>query len=328
MIIFLYGQDTYRSRKKLNEIIDHYKRIHKSGLNLKRIDFKKVGYTDFRDEIQSVSMFAGKKLIILENAISNENFKTNFIKNSKSFFNSKDIILFYETNKLPEKDKLLKSLKKHGKLQEFKLLKEEELKDWAKKEFINYHAKIEPRVLERLIYFIGNDLWRFSNEIKKLIAYKKNPSYAKVSTFNKLSADKPDDRQDIKMQDVDLLVRSRIETDIFKTIDAIAVKDKRNALYLIRQHLEKGDSPLYLLSMVNFQFRNILLMKSLQYWTPAILKKIGIHPYVAKKSISQANRFSLEELKKIYQRVFQLDLAIKTGRIEAQIALELLIAEI
>lgn len=27
MVIFLYGQDTYRSRQKLNEIIERYKKV-------------------------------------------------------------------------------------------------------------------------------------------------------------------------------------------------------------------------------------------------------------------------------------------------------------
>lgn len=318
MIIFLYGQDTYRSRRKLNEIIDHYKKVHKSGLNLKYFDLKKGDYADFWDEVRSVSMFTGKKLIVLENAASNEGFKTDLIKNSKKLFDTKDIILFYEDGKIPEKDKLLKFANGQGKLQEFKLLEGEKLKSWAKKEFAGYQAGIEPQALEKLVSFVGSDLWQFSNEIKKLVAYKKNPSYAKASKNN----------QDIKMQDVDLQVRSKIETNIFKTIDAIAVKDKKRALSLIHQHLEKGDSSLYLISMINFQLRNILLMKSLKYYTPAILKGIGIHPYVARKSIAQAGRFSLDELKGIYQRVFQLDLAIKTGRLEAQTALELLIAEI
>ena len=35
MIFFLYGNDTYRSKEKLDEIVNHYKQIYKSGLNLK-----------------------------------------------------------------------------------------------------------------------------------------------------------------------------------------------------------------------------------------------------------------------------------------------------
>ena len=127
------------------------------------------------------------------------------------------------------------------------------------------------------------------------------------------------------------MVRSKIETDIFKTIDAIAEKNKKRALELLHKHLEKGDSPLYLLSMINYQFRNLLIVKDfIERCKPynIILRKSGLHPFVVKKSYYQSQKFSFQELKKIYRKVFQIDLNIKTGRIESEMALDLLIAEI
>ena len=321
MIIFLYGQDTYRSYQKMNEIIDHYKKTHESGLNLKYFDFEKDDYENFQNEIQAISMFAGKKLIVLKEATLNENFQTNFLKDSKKFINSEDIILFYENKNFQTKNKIFKFLKKYAKSQEFRPLEDQELKNWAKKEFENLSAAIDQKTLGKLIAFIGNDLWQLSNEIKKLIAYKKNPAFARASAG----------KQKIEEKDIELLVRPKIETDIFRTIDAIAAKNKREAFFLIHQHLNKGDSPLYLLSMINFQFRNLLIIKSHKfsaYSLPAFSRKIGMHPYVAKKAAEQSRKFSLNELKEIYQKIFQFDLSIKTGKIDAQAALDLLIAGI
>jgi DNA polymerase III delta subunit len=85
MIIFLYGPDTYRSRQKLNEIIEHYKKIHKSGLNLKYLNLSEKDLEDFKDEFQSISMFTEKKLLVLEGAFTNQNFKENFLKKPKKF---------------------------------------------------------------------------------------------------------------------------------------------------------------------------------------------------------------------------------------------------
>ncbi|GAI00879.1 unnamed protein product, partial [marine sediment metagenome] len=172
MIIFLYGQDTYRSRRKLNEIIEHYKKIHKSGLNLKYLNLSEKGYEDFKDEFQSVSMFTEKKLIILEEAFTDQNFKENFLKNSKKFIDSRDIVLFYETKETPRSDPLFKFLKKHAQFQEFKLLKGEHLKNWAKREIENYKVKINPIAVEKLTDYVGNDLWQMTNEIGKLVSYK------------------------------------------------------------------------------------------------------------------------------------------------------------
>ncbi len=311
MIIFLYGSDIYRSRQKLKEIVAHYKKIHKKGLSFKILDSKEKSFQDFDLELRSVSMFQEKKLLILKNAFFNPDFKTKFLKRKKDYQKSQDILLFYEENIPTERDPLFKFLKQFGKTQKFELLKGQKLKNWVKKEFGKYKTEIEQKALEKLIDYIGSDLWRMSQEIKKLVSFR--------------------NKKEIKIPDIELLVRSKIETNIFKTIDAIAQKNKKLALKLLHEHLEKGDSPLYLLSMINFQFRNLLIVKELiERHEPynTILRKSGLHPFVVKKSYFQSQKFNLQELKKIFQKIFQVDLNIKTGRIDPQIALDLLIAEI
>ena len=311
MIIFLYGPDTYRSRQKLNEIIEHYKKVHKSGLNLKYFDLQKSSYQDFKDEIQQASMFKEKKLLVLKNIFSNPDFKIKFLEQGKNFVKSDDIILIYEENKISESDSFSKFLKKEGKSQEFKLLEDYRLKNWVKKEFDNCQTEIDSKALGRLIDYVGNNLWQMANEIKKLVSYKK--------------------RGKIEAADIKLLVRPKIETDIFKTIDALAEKKKNLALNLIHNHLEKGDTPLYLLAMINFQFRNLLAIKDLIEKNTSysrIINQSNLHPFIVKKSFQQAKRFTLPQLKKIYQKIFEADLAIKTGKIEPETGLDLLIAEI
>ena len=158
-----------------------------------------------------------------------------------------------------------------------------------------------------------------ANEIKKLVAYK--TGHNQITTVTKLCPE-------IEREDVELLVKSKIEIDIFKTIDAIAAKNKKRALKLLKAHLEKGDSPLYLLSMINFQFRNLLIIKDLIEKNLSPYSFTNLHPYVIKKSISLLGKFSFSELKKIYQKIFEVDLDIKTGKIEPEMALDLLITEI
>lgn len=315
MIIFLYGQDTYRMREKLKEIIASYRKIHKSGLNLKYFDcFKKSGeaiFSDFKDEIRQTSMFKEKKLAVITSPFSDTDFKDGFLEEAKNLLKSEDIILLYEEGEIRKNNSLFKFLGKNTKCQEFKVLSGQKLNSWVEKEFEKYNTKIEQDALEILIEYVGNDLWRMANEIRKLASYK--------------------NKKQVQAKDVQLLIRSKIETDIFKTIDAIAEKNKKRALKLLHKHLEKGDSPLYLLSMINYQFRNLLIVKDfIERYKPysVILKKSGLHPFVVKKSYYQSQKFSFQELKKIYQKIFQVDLQIKTGKIEPETALDMLIAEI
>ncbi|MBI2450298.1 MAG: DNA polymerase III subunit delta [Candidatus Nealsonbacteria bacterium] len=300
MIIFLYGQDTYRLRQKLAEIAEHHKEIRKSGLNLRFFDGERLNYQDFEQEFKQMPMFRERKLFILKNIFQNTELKNYFLEHGKKFVDSEDVIVFYEDSEISSADTLFKFLAKNAKVQEFKLLGGVKLRNWAKSELEKYKATAEPQAVEVLISYIGNDLWRFSNEIKKLAAFKKN----KI----------------IKLGDVDFLVKPQIETDIFKTIEAIAFKNKKTAISLLHQHLDAGDSPLYLLSMINFQFRNLLLVKE--------MGRLDAHPYFVRKTAALAAIFTLEDLKKIYREIFEADLKIKTGQLDPQLALDLLITGI
>jgi len=53
-----------------------------------------------------------------------------------------------------------------------------------------------------------------------------------------------------------------------------------------------------------------------------------MHPFVIRKSLWLAEKFTIQELERIYVKLFQMDLAVKTGKIKPEMALELLIADI
>jgi len=311
VIIFLYGPDSFRSKQKLDEIVAHYKGSGKSGLNLVSLDAKDINFSDFYDNFKISSMFAEKKLIILKNVFANKNFQEDFIKETKNVESLKDVVLVYENEAPDARLKLFKTLLKECKCQEFVPLVGVGLKKWAQEEFQRQNQKINQDALDLLLNYAGNDLWRLSGEISKL------------SNFKRAGI--------IKKDDIELFVKPRIELDIFKTIDALAAKNKKQALALLHKHLDGGEVPLYLLSMIAYQFKNLLVVKELAQkglMYASIVKKSGLHPFVVKKTYYACNQFTFEELKRIYQDIFQVDLDIKTGKIEAETGLDLLVAGI
>ncbi len=311
MVIFLYGQDSYRSKQKMDDIILHYKGSGKTGLNLISLDAKDISFSDFYDNFKISSMFAEKKLIILKNIFANKNFQEDFVKEVKNIENLKDVVLVYENEAPDQRLKLFKTLLKECKCQEFVPLAGLPLKKWAQGEFEKLNQKINVDALDLLLNYVGSDLWRLSAEIRKLSNFR-------VGAV-------------IKKDDIELQVRPRIELDIFKTIDALAAKNKPQALALLHKQLDGGEVPLYLLSMIAYQFKNLLIVKELAQkglMYASIVQKSGLHPFVVKKTYYACGQFSFEELKNIYRRIFEIDFDIKTGRIEAETALDLLVAEI
>lgn len=316
MVIFLYGQDSYRSKQKLDEIVAHYKELRKSGLNLMYVDASQADFSDFYQHIKVSSMFAETKLIIVKKVFSNKKFQEDFFEELKILQGLKDVVVLYEEDAPDQRLKLYKALIKDCKCQEFAPLESKNLKNWAQKEFSTKGGeKNEQRInndaLDLLVNYVGNNLWQLSGEINKLANFKQGGVIQKA--------------------DVELLVKPNIQSDIFKTIDALAEKNKKQALVFLHKHLDGGDNALYLLSMIGYQFRNLLVIKELQekgLMYASMVKKSGLHPFVVKKTYFQCRQFSFEELKSIYQKIFNIDSDIKMGNIEAETALDVLIAGI
>lgn len=313
MIFFLYGKDNFRSLQKLKQIVACHEKVHTTGLNLRFFDCQKHTFEDFRDQVRTKSMFQEKKLFVVRNAFSSADFKQAFLQHQDLFSKTQNLIVFYEDKDLSGKDSFFIWLQKNSTSQKFDILKGSQLKNWIKKQLTKYNAEIEPAALSLLIERTNNDLWQISNELQKLVSYKNHKD--KITIF---------------IQDVEALTPQKLDPNIFKTIDFIAQKQKQKALSLIHEHLQKGDNPIYLLSMITFQFRNLLIVKELTMRSGArnsALNKLGMHPFVLRKSLWLAQKFSFEELKKIYQKIFQIDLAIKSGKIEPEMAIDLLIIQ-
>ncbi|MCD6549998.1 DNA polymerase III subunit delta [bacterium] len=311
MIILLHGQDSYRLKKKLKDILEQSKKESKGNLYLKRFSSKDFDFEEFKNEYQSTPLFLEKKFLILENLSATDALKEviSFLKKQSDF---KNTIVFYEESVLEEGSLLLKFVKKNGISFKFELLEEGELIKWIKEEFKKYKVEIDSSIASTLVEFFGNDLWLLSNEIRKIVLLSLNKGR-------------------ITPESITHLVRTKLETDIFQTIEAISSQNKDKALRFLYRHIEQGDSPFYLLSMLRLQITNLLIVKELvQKGFPldVISSKRKLSVFVVRKYIRLSYRFSLESLKKIYWKIFQYEIKIKTGKVDPVLALELLTIEI
>ena len=98
MLFFLYGEDSFRSRQKLRELMLEFQ---KKSLNATAVfvflDFGKESFESFLDKTRSQSLFADRKLLVLEGALSDPSVSqkmTTFLKLLKG--NDKDVLVFFE----------------------------------------------------------------------------------------------------------------------------------------------------------------------------------------------------------------------------------------
>lgn len=332
MVYFFYGSEPFLLKQKLDTVLAQYRAKHKSGLNFGKFDFaQEESLAGLKNFIEAYSMFAEKKLAIVENlfeaspSIQNEfaaYFEaSNLLKDQERFLIVAQELKLNDDKKKKEKyilkDAMAKELFKKLTSQainceEFDVLGGAKLEAWIKKEIMAQGGQIENLAIKKLAAFVGSDLWQMTNEINKLISFGGQGPV-------------------ISEQDIDKLVRAKIESDIFKTIDALAARQRVSAFKFLYRNLSQGEPEISLLGMLVYQFRNLLLVKSqIEQGVPFynLAKKIKLHPYVLRKTFEQSKNFSLAGLKKIYERLMEIDLAIKSGQIEPRAALDLVVAEI
>lgn len=306
MVIFLHGEDNYRSREKLKEIVSAYKQKNPSQLSFQTIQGKDLDLDRVRNFLETQSMFSEVKLLVVTDVYNaKKNIKRRLLDlfEKLGVFKSKhEVVVVYESCAPDKRTKFYKTLTKKGKAQEFQHLKGRGLKDWIKNKVKKRGLNIGPQACKTLMEAVGSNLWQMEQEVDKLASYV-------LAQGGK----------EIKPKHVSQCVTPGIETDIFKTIDVLGQRNQKKALALLKKHLVKGESELKILGMFVFQFRNLLRIKDLlQRGTPygKLKEKTGLHPFVVKKSASLSKNFTLPELKRIFEKLFELDLGIKTGKIK------------
>lgn len=220
-------------------------------------------------------------------------------------------LVFAESKTLAKNNPVVKFAagdKKNGKIVEFPLPRVNDLPAWIERRIQSKGGRADARVAQELAAHVGADLRLLDNEIDKLLAYRGS--------------------EPIQSEDVRSLVASVREANIFELVDAIGARQTNVAMRLLHDHLDQNAAPLYLLTMVVRQFRLLLQIKDLagRGLNPAAMREqTRLHPFVIDKVSKQAANFSMPQLEAIYDQLLDTDLAIKTGRSDPVVALDLLV---
>ena len=187
----------------------------------------------------------------------------------------------------------------------------EQLLRWIKEGAEAKGATISPAAMRSMADLVGGDLWTLDQELEKLSLYASG--------------------REIGESDVRLMVSQVREASIFEAVDAMIEGRQQAALRLLAQLRDDGREPLYIIAMVERQLRLLALARdSLERRVPQneLKRTLGTSSdFVVRKTMEQARRYSMEDIAWRYDRLLEADLSIKQGRVEPDLALELLVGE-
>lgn len=279
-------------------------------INLSQLSGTSLTIAELNSQLRTLPFLAKKRLVILSNVLSSKN-KTlaeNLIETIKLTPDS-TILVIFET-KVDKRTAIFKSLNKLATVKSFPLLDENSSKKWINNQVNKLGGKIDIAATNLLFEWVGADLWQLKQEINKLVTYDPN----------------------ITEQTVRLLTPPSTQTIIFALSDEVLKGSLKISLSMLDNLRDQGENDIYLFSMILYGYRNLVTIALAQKEgakSPSEIKeKTKLHPFVIAKSMALINKTNLHELTKKYKIFLDIDVAIKTGTIEVQSALDLLVTKL
>lgn len=316
MPYLFYGENTYLINKKLHEWVLKFKKTQFGDLNISYLEGESFTFEDYQKAIFTLPFLGTKRLIIIKNFLQNG--KDELLRKCVADIFKKipetSIVLFVEQGLPDMRTSLFKALNKPKFSFRLDAGAPEKLGSWIENKAREEGGNISPEARAKLQIFIGSDLWRMENEIKKLVLFVKSQN-----------------RTVILPDDVEKMVKAENGLTIFQLIDAIAQGDLKKSLLTLHNLTEAGEEEFYIFSMIVYQFRNLFFVHELNssgLTGQGIAKEAKLHPFVVTKNMSLLRYYNRDKLKKIHSKLLNIDRQIKTGVLNPNLALPLLTIDI
>lgn len=304
-IYLLFGEEAYlrkQYRDKLKEAI-----IGDDTMNYHYYEGKDISVGEVIDQAETLPFFAERRLIILENSglfkSGGEQLAEYLSAQAQSTY-----FVFVEAE-IDKRSKLYKTVLSKGCAIEFAMQDEATLKRWILGMVKKENKKISENTLNLFLEKTGTDMENIRKEVEKLFCYCM-------------------EKEMITQQDVEAICTRQIGNHIFDMVGAIADRKQKKALELYYELLAQKEPPMRILFLIARQFNLLLQVKELRekgYQNKTIGEKVGLPGFIAGKYVAQAARFKSAELRDAVEACVDAEEAIKTGRMNDNMSVEMLI---
>lgn len=305
MIFFFYGANSFEARSQIAKLINQYQKKTGNDFGLDKIDGEKTTVGELKGALQAAPFLASSRLVIVESLGKNKTASSK-IEEIIEGIPSTTVAVFYDPE-VDHRTSYFKTLKEKAKVVEFKQLDHAKLMRWIIKQVEDAGGEIDRAAVGRLLDLAGEDQWRLSNEIEKLINYNK----------------------EVTVDNIDLLVESSRTESIFNLVDAMSAGKRKLAIQIYSRLRTNGENEMYILSMIIWQLRNQLLAKSAGRITaPQLAKEAGMSPYVAGKVLATRHLYTEDRIKESFIKAIDTEMAIKSGEGDSDYLVEQLVSSL
>lgn len=324
-VYLLEAEDEFAAAHFIHELEERVGKEGMGDLNTQYLDGQEINFEQLREAALALPFLVERRLVVLDHPLAlvhDESSRVKFLDCLKQVPPSTALVLVehrlltepreQEHGKRHWLESWIEENRPHTWMREYPLKRGQAMVSWIIARTKELNGSIQPLAAERLAEIVGEDSRFAENEIQKLLEY--------------VNFMRP-----IEIQDVDLLAPYSERAADFALINAIRQGNSRTALKVVRLMMVDQDAILIFFSLVH-QFRQILLARmALEEGQSPVevaktLNRFRISAYPARLAIEQAQRFTIAQLLQIYQRLFEIDVAIKNGELDSEVAVETLVA--
>ncbi|MCG3399030.1 DNA polymerase III subunit delta [Staphylococcus massiliensis] len=317
-LIAVYGEVPELIRKFSNEKVEAYLDEPKDDFNFVKFDLYHTEITQCIEEALTLPFLSDKKVVLIQNAFvftgekapKDVNHNLQQLMEFIEKYDDHTLVIFEIYNqKLDERKKLVKTLKKHATLKKIDQMTEEEMKAWIKRYLNDHYKDIKQDALDLLIELTGIHYNIIKQELEKLMLFLgDNPTITK--------------------RDVSQIVSRSLEQNVFLLTEYIQKGKKEKAIHLVKDLVYMKEEPIKLLALITSNYRLFYQCKILSqkgYSGQQIAKTVSVHPYRVKLALGQARKYDLETLLKIMDSCVETDYKLKSSYMDKVLILELFI---
>lgn len=220
------------------------------------------------------------------------------------------VLILMERGGVAKNSTLLKVAQRYGKVEEYIPPKGAALERWISQKGTELGIKVTQAAQAALAAAIP-DLQALANELEKLSLYVGPGGTVDERVLQTMS------------------FASRQE-DVFELTNAVARRDTKGALARLQKLVDAGTAPEGILPALAWQIRTLIQVRDMldrRVPEPYMAEQAGLSDFVVRKSVGQARQFSMVKLLEIHHQLLELDHAVKTGRADADLTIDALVAE-
>ncbi len=300
----IYGNDYGLIKREIDKIINGI-------IDVVKYDLSASNVSEVIEEASCMSLFGDKKVVIGENALflTGTNTSVNHdIDYLTSYVNAENhdniVILTVVQDKLDERKKIVKLLKKNVTVIHKETIDEKDLPKFVIKEFLNNGYKIDYKTASYFVDYVGKNVDILLSEINKMIIYK-------------------DTDKEIFIEDILNISSKGFNDNVFDLSDAIMKKDFKKIFSCYNDLMILKEEPIKIIALLASQFTLVYQSKLLSkegFMSKDIASTLKVHPYRVKLALE--TNYPDFELKDILKKLHNLDYEIKTGKVDKIVGLE------